>query len=275
MRDASTIGAGLLIVRRSDGKVLLLRRAEGGSKPGYWNPPGGTVEGSETPLQAALREAREELGALPPLEEFRRDDGYWHANGPYFAFATFLGVLDEKHEAWEPKLNDESSAWGWFSPDELPRPLVPGVGHAVRDLSSRVYRWYPPSHRMGIASPGTLSLLKVINLNPSNAFYMSTSVAIHDERTNHAVLITVPFEDGEPTSILMPVCRENADRDALLEHYQELLAQDPSLVFIAMDDVDPERVVDMAFAEASKGAPTEILDVIKAAVQGLVRECVR
>ncbi len=43
------------------GRILLIRRRKDGAEP-YWVFPGGGVEMGETPEQAAMREAREELG---------------------------------------------------------------------------------------------------------------------------------------------------------------------------------------------------------------------
>lgn len=57
--------------------VLLTRRPEGLRRhPGQWSFPGGRVEPGEEPLQAALREAEEEVGLRP-------------------ADASLLGRLDE------------------------------------------------------------------------------------------------------------------------------------------------------------------------------------
>ena len=44
------------------GKLLLVRRPEGGACPGLWEFPGGKVEPGETPYAALVREWREELG---------------------------------------------------------------------------------------------------------------------------------------------------------------------------------------------------------------------
>lgn len=53
--------AGVVIVvrRPTDGAVLAFER---GDSPGHWQLPQGGIEGSETPLQAALRELHEETG---------------------------------------------------------------------------------------------------------------------------------------------------------------------------------------------------------------------
>jgi hypothetical protein len=73
----------------------------------------------------------EELGGIPPLEIV---DEYWHAENPFFQFATYLAMVAAGYEAWEPVLNPENDAWGWFGLGVLPDPLVPGTRRAVRTL---------------------------------------------------------------------------------------------------------------------------------------------
>lgn len=43
-------------------RVLVQQRSEDGHLSGYWEFPGGKVEAGESPLAAAVREAREETG---------------------------------------------------------------------------------------------------------------------------------------------------------------------------------------------------------------------
>jgi 8-oxo-dGTP diphosphatase len=128
-------GAGLLIVRPKDEKILLVKRAADLRSPGHWGVPGGHMEPGETEAETALREGIEELGGLPLLEVHAATEPSWHAPGPFFAFATFLAVLAE--EDWEPRLNLENVDWGWFDPGRLPSPLMPGTRKALKDLLGR------------------------------------------------------------------------------------------------------------------------------------------
>jgi 8-oxo-dGTP diphosphatase len=50
------------VVRRDDGRYLLIRRAEQSSFAGYWCPVSGRVEEGESHAETAVREAREEVG---------------------------------------------------------------------------------------------------------------------------------------------------------------------------------------------------------------------
>ena len=111
------LGAGALIHKR--GKLLLVKRAE---EPdlGFWSFPGGTVEAGETTDQAAVREAKEEVGLDIEIEKL-------------FDVVTYLPTKDgwRKHvqivivdylarpTGTEIRLNEESSEWGWFTPKEI------------------------------------------------------------------------------------------------------------------------------------------------------------
>lgn len=72
--------AGNLIIR--DGEILLLYRED----EGHWEVPGGKVEEDESPTEAAVREADEEIGVEVELKkpfysgEFQKDDEIylWH-----------------------------------------------------------------------------------------------------------------------------------------------------------------------------------------------------
>ena len=105
-----TYAAGILF--KSGGKIFLVKRGDDGS----WAVPGGKLEEGETPESAARREVLEECGFdySAPLTPHTLIDGY----------VTYLA---DDVEQFDAVLNDENQACGWFSPDELPEPLHPGM----------------------------------------------------------------------------------------------------------------------------------------------------
>lgn len=71
--------AVVAVIVRDDGRVLVIQRAPGVSRPGYWTPLSGRVEPGETHPEAVVRESREEVGlAVTPVAkvwECDTDDG--------------------------------------------------------------------------------------------------------------------------------------------------------------------------------------------------------
>lgn len=117
--SAPPIAAGILYLNA--GRVLLLMRsAEAADQPNTWGFPAGHIEPGESPLLAALREAKEEVGAAPESA-----DPLSNENG----FALFLARGDA---TFQPTLNDESAGYVWADPNDLPQPLHPGVEEAIR-----------------------------------------------------------------------------------------------------------------------------------------------
>ncbi|WP_199637425.1 NUDIX domain-containing protein [Serratia sp. PAMC26656] len=105
-----TYAAGILF--KSAGKVFLVKRGDDGS----WAVPGGKLDEGEPPEAAARREVLEECGVdyAAPLTPHALIDGY----------VTYIA---EGGEQFEAVLNEENQAYGWFSLDELPEPLHPGM----------------------------------------------------------------------------------------------------------------------------------------------------
>lgn len=130
--------ANVLVER--DGQVLLARR---GHEPwyGHWCIPGGFVDYGEHPEDAARRELTEEAGVSVTLtgmlgiyvSPYERPGGT-----DWIQTTVYLGETED-----EPRVNDhEMLAVGWFSPDQLPEPMLPS--HLVRLddwQAGRVWRW--------------------------------------------------------------------------------------------------------------------------------------
>jgi 8-oxo-dGTP pyrophosphatase MutT (NUDIX family) len=117
------------VIFRRDEQVLLQLRSGTGYKDGHWaTAAAGHVEAGESVFDAAIREAREELGItvtradLEPLCGMHRTA----ANGRlidervdwFFACHRWTG---------EPRLleSEKAAALDWFELDALPEPVVP------------------------------------------------------------------------------------------------------------------------------------------------------
>jgi mutator protein MutT len=101
--------AGNLIVE--EGKILLLYRED----ERHWKLPGGKVEENESPTEAAVREAKEEIGVKASLEkpfysgEFQKDD-------KIFLWHCYQASIDEG----EPEVQeDKFERLEWFEASEL------------------------------------------------------------------------------------------------------------------------------------------------------------
>lgn len=117
--------AGITAVADTTGRILLCRRSRLVTMPGLWACPAGRVDPGERPLDAAVREFREETeytGPIllgPPVRQRFRGRTFHHFSG--LVPTQFL-----------PRLNWENDEWGWFALDNLPHPLHPGMLQALR-----------------------------------------------------------------------------------------------------------------------------------------------
>jgi mutator protein MutT len=101
--------AGNLIVQ--DGRVLLLYRSD----EEHWEVPGGKVEEGENPTEAAVREAKEEIGVDVSLEKPFYSGEFQH-NNIIFLWHCYQASIDEG----EPEVKkDKFEKLEWFKASEL------------------------------------------------------------------------------------------------------------------------------------------------------------
>ncbi len=101
--------AGNLIVE--DGKVLLLYRGD----EEHWEVPGGKVEGSESPTEAAVREAKEEIGVEVELDKPFFSGEFQHENRVFLWHAYLSEIVGGEPKAEEEKFSELE----WFKGTEL------------------------------------------------------------------------------------------------------------------------------------------------------------
>jgi 8-oxo-dGTP diphosphatase len=121
-----------------EGRVLLLRRFQTGYEDGNYSVVAGHLEGNETVVAAAAREAREEVGIELAPEDVRIV-GVMHRRSHDERVDWFVAC-----ERWsgeignaEPSKCDELR---WVAPDSLPPNTIPYIRRALENYRSG--RWF-------------------------------------------------------------------------------------------------------------------------------------
>lgn len=123
----STAPTAAGVIFRHRGRILIMQRTDAMR---WWGVPGGKIDGTESPTQAARREVWEETGHAygGPLDLLHMHR-YRHTY-----FATFVANLSEP---FTPELNDEHTRYAWVDiPTALARfDLHPGLRLALERLN--------------------------------------------------------------------------------------------------------------------------------------------
>jgi len=114
-----------------ENRILLLRRFNTGFRDGEYTVPAGHIDGGETILEAAVREAKEEAGVHIAIEDL--------------TYSTVMHRIEDEERvdfffqahAWtgepfnaEPEKCDDLR---WFDLNQLPENTVPYVKQALRN----------------------------------------------------------------------------------------------------------------------------------------------
>lgn len=119
-------------------EVLVLRRGTQGRCPGSWETVHGTIEPGETPVQASLREMREETGLVPQsLYNLSRTEAFYQHRTDEVAlipvFAAFVAANAE------PRVSTEHDRAEWLTPAVAAKRFAwPRERRALDDILSIV-----------------------------------------------------------------------------------------------------------------------------------------
>lgn len=104
MQKEKSCGALVYSIQDNTKKLLLIKHKQGG----HWSFPKGHVEGSETELQTALREVKEETGlSIQILDGFRQQVNYSPRPGISKDVVYFLGyAADTRTKRQKSEISD-------------------------------------------------------------------------------------------------------------------------------------------------------------------------
>jgi dATP pyrophosphohydrolase len=119
-------------------EVLALRRGRNGRCPGSWETVHGTIEPGETPVQASLRELREETGLVPEkFYNLSRTEAFYQHKSDELALIPVFAAFVAPHAAVTLSPEHDGSEWLRFA-DAARRFAWPRERRALEDILSIV-----------------------------------------------------------------------------------------------------------------------------------------
>jgi len=138
IKNIFTLPVYVGIILQDNNRVLLVQRHNTDWMSGYWNFPGGLLEGNETLSAAAARETAEEVGVIIKPSDFSliyvlhikaNDKNTKDILGLYFITNSWSGTPINK----EPHRHSDI---GWFNIDNLPSHITEHALLAVENIKT-------------------------------------------------------------------------------------------------------------------------------------------
>lgn len=126
--------AAFVLLLRGD-ETFVLRRANTGWADGMWTIPSGHVEKGETPIEAAIKEAKEEAGVIVEACDLR----FVHVHAVDDVYVNFYFVA-EKFEG-EPYLAEpeKCSEVAWVKLTDLPEDTIVHIPKVIDAMKDKNY----------------------------------------------------------------------------------------------------------------------------------------
>ncbi len=133
LNDFKTPISALVLIHTKDLQVLIMERAD---KAGFWQSVTGSIEGNETPKQAAMREVLEETG----LDANQYDFQDWQASNTYEIYPHW------RHRYAPGVVENVEHLFGLELAQTLPITLAPNEHTRYewvdwREAANRVFSW--------------------------------------------------------------------------------------------------------------------------------------
>lgn len=138
MQRFTTPVAVHLFLRQGD-SVLLLRRFNTGYEDGNWSVPAGHLDGGETVIAAAIREAHEEIGVQIAPSDLRVA-GVMHRLTPRDERVDFFVTATAWHGEVRNCEPEKCDALEWHGLGALPANVIPYIRRALENLQAE--RWF-------------------------------------------------------------------------------------------------------------------------------------
>jgi len=133
MKKVKTPISALVLIHTVDLQVLIMERAD---KAGFWQSVTGSIEGDETPYQAAIREVNEETG----LDALAYDFQDWDTSNTYEIYPHW------RHRYADGITENVEHLFGLTLPEPLDITLAPNEHVQYewvdwREAAQRVFSW--------------------------------------------------------------------------------------------------------------------------------------
>lgn len=122
-------GAGCIFLARTTKRILLAHRSPYVLEPNTWGSWGGAIDPGENPVNAVIREVKEESGYTEDMDIIPL---YVFTSGT-FRYFNFLVVVDSE---FEPNVDWETQGYKWCVYGEWPSPLHFGLQNLFNDAES-------------------------------------------------------------------------------------------------------------------------------------------